>query len=132
MKEKLKGLGLNEQQTKALEKIFQEHEAQIKALKLENAVNTALICAGAKNKKAVRAMLELDNAELDENGNVKGLDEQIKALKKSDGYMFEERTKFTGVVPGESRDGLPGGKNVKDMTYTELAAYLENNPNAEI
>ncbi len=157
MKEKLINIGLNEQQAKAVMKLYEgsvtkekfgevkeenaslikkteelkeknrelaaAHKAEITALKIDNAVNAALISAGAKNKKAVRALLETKDFMLDENGDVSGLEEQIKALKESDGYMFESAPKLKGVVPGESKDGLPG-KSFDEMTYSEQMAYL--------
>ncbi len=104
------------------------HLAEIEALKIDNAIETALIKAGAKNKKAVRAMLDRESIKIDENGVVGGIDEQIKGLKKSDGYMFETAPKLTGVAPGESKDGLPG-KSFDEMTYSEQMEYLARTNN---
>jgi len=61
------------------------HEKELKELKVSNALEKALTDAKAKNSKAVQALLELgDDVELNEDGTIKGLDEKIKALKKSD------------------------------------------------
>ena len=61
------------------------HEKEMKDLKVANALEKALTEAKAKNSKAVQALLELgDDVELNEDGTIKGLDEKIKALKKSD------------------------------------------------
>ena len=49
------------------------HKAEIKQLKIDNAVETALTNAKAKNKVAVKALLkDLDKAELDDDGSIKG------------------------------------------------------------
>ena len=84
------------------------HALEIKKLKIDNAVDSALNAAKAKNLKAVRALLDLDKAELDENGNVKGLAEQIKKLSEADDskFMFETsgKPKLKGAKTGE--DGI--------------------------
>jgi len=67
------------------------HEQEIAALKFNNAVEMALTGAKAKNIKAVRAMLDDTKIKLGEDGKLTGFDEQIEALKKSDGYMFSSR-----------------------------------------
>ncbi len=111
------------------------HEAEIKQLKIDSAVNAALITAKAKNTTAVKALLkDLDKAELADDGTVKGLAEQIAALQKSDDYLFEAKTsKMKGAEPGEAGNE-PGDKGVdtSKMTYTELAAYMAEHPDAKI
>lgn len=114
------------------------HEAEIKRLKIDTAVDLALSAAKAKNTKAVKALLELDNAELAEDGTVKGLGDQIKKLVESpeSGFMFEtdkQKPGFKGFKPGEGGDVPPtGDKDPKDMTYDELCAYLVENPDAKL
>ena len=53
------------------------HEAELKALKISNAVDMALTGAKAKNNTAVKALLVdfIGKAELAEDGTVKGLDD---------------------------------------------------------
>ena len=63
------------------------HEAQVKQLKLNSAVEKALLSAKAKNTKAVKALLDLEKAELD-GETVKGIDEQIKKLQEGDDSKF--------------------------------------------
>jgi hypothetical protein len=104
------------------------HAAEIQTLKINNAVDTALIGAKALNAKAVKALLNLDKAELGEDGTVKGLAEQITALQKSDSYLFGSST-MKGAKTGESGNE-DGGKGVdtSKMTYSELAAYAAAHP----
>ena len=82
------------------------HEQEIAALKFNNAVEMALTGAKAKNIKAVRAMLDDTKIKLGDDGKLTGFDEQIEALKKSDGYMFDVQQQtgqqFTGFQPGAS------------------------------
>ena len=112
-----------------------EYEGKIKQMQIDNAVNAALTGAKAKNIKAVRALLDLDKAELD-GESIKGLDAQIKALQANEGskFLFDAATstKFKGVKPGETDNTYPTDKKPSEMTYTELCAYQEANPGAEI
>ena len=108
------------------------HAAEINQLKIDNAVNAALIGAKALNTKAVKALLNLDKAELDEDGTVKGLADQIKTLQEADDskFMFGS-VQMKGAKFGES--GNDDGNHAPDMSkmsYDELAAYMENNPDA--
>lgn len=109
-------------------------EAAIKQIKIDNAVEKALITAKAKNTKAVRALLELEGAEL-EGDSVKGLDKQIKKLMEAtdSSFLFESEEpapRLTGIKPAES--GGERVKSVNDMNYTELCAYMEANPGVRI
>ena len=107
-----------------------EYEGKITQLRLDNAVDMALSGAKAKNTKAVRALLDLTKAKVGEDGKVEGLEAQIKAIQKSDAYLFEstEATPTTpgikGVTPKDSGNGNPAPKATKDMTYTELCEYM--------
>ena len=64
------------------------HDAEMAQLKLDNAIDAALTAAGAKNIKAVRAMIDTSKMKLGEDGTVEGLSDAIKAVQKSDSYMF--------------------------------------------
>lgn len=113
------------------------HAAEIKQLKVDSAVEAALTGAKAKNAVAVKALLTgLDKAELLEDGTIKGLAEQIEALKKSDSYLFEAKEGKKGVKgaePGESgNDEGDKGVDTSKMTYSELVAYMAENPDAKI
>ena len=113
------------------------HEAEIKELRVNAAVDKALTEAGAKNGKAVRALLDLTKAELDEEGSVKGLGDQLKALQKAEDSAFLFNTKpqlhIKGAQPGASPDGVPGAASLtKDqitkMSYKDLAALKASDP----
>ncbi len=107
--------------------------AEIKSLKIDTAVELALSAAKAKNVKAVKALLDLDKAELDADGTVKGLADQIKKLTEApdSNFLFETgRAGFKGFKPGESSGPNNQPPDYSKMTYDELAAYMENNPDA--
>lgn len=110
------------------------HKAELARLRLDNAVDTALTAAGSKNNKAVKALLDLSKVKLEEDGKLTGWDEQIKAVQKSDAYLFttQQRNQFRGFQSGASSDSKPNTNvDLSKMSYEELAAYIENNPDAE-
>lgn len=120
-----------------------DHESELNQLKIDFAVEKALTGAKAKNIKAVKALLELDDAKLDKDGNVKGLAEQIEKLTSGDDtkFLFEaqkqtkQQQNFKGFQPGASGEQKPGeGEKVdfSKMSYDELTAYMEANPDAQI
>lgn len=119
------------------------HESELNQLKIDFAVEKALTGAKAKNIKAVKALLELGEAKLDKDGNVKGLDEQIEKLRSGDDtkFLFEaqkqqkQQQNFKGFQPGASGEQKLGeGEKVdfSKMSYDELTAYMEANPDAQI
>lgn len=93
-------------------------EKQIQTMKIDNAVNSALTAAKARNPKAVRAMLEMDAYELDDNGQVKGLEDAIKKAKEANAWAFEPDKPdkqgnnggidISGFKPAESGDNKGG------------------------
>lgn len=107
------------------------YEAQINTIRIDNAVEAALTKAGAKNTKAARALLNMENISLDEKGEAVGLGEQIEALISSEdtGFLFNSAG-VQGYVPGAGNDGP--AVDTSKMNYEQLCAYMENNPGAEV
>lgn len=113
------------------------HEAELKQLKLDNAIDTALTAAGAKNVKAVKPFIDTTKIKLGDDGKLTGLDEQLKEVQKTEGYLFAEKQQkqqtFKGFQPGASGEVKPGTEvDTSKMTYSELAAYMAANPDAKI
>ena len=107
-------------------KAVEAKDAEIKKLRVENAVKSALTAAGAKNNKAVLPFLNLENAEFDDNGDIKGLSEQIDNLKKAEDSAFlfniskePKRQKMSGVTPKNSGD--KGNKKSGTITKEDFA-----------
>ncbi len=136
-KEQLMELGCPEKAAENIAKSFleqaQSHEKQLAQLRLDYAVDAALTAAGAKNHKAVRSLLNLENITLGEDGMAVGLEEQLGALKGSDGYLFNEPAKpvFKGYQPGDSADGVPA-IDANQMSYSQLSAYMGENPDFKL
>lgn len=108
-----------------------QYKAQLEQVRLDNAVELAITGAKAKNAKAVRALLDLTKAKVDEAGKVEGLDAQIAAIQKSDAYLFDSAEQATnpqaqikGLTPKDGAGGAPAQKAVKDMSYTEMCEFM--------
>ena len=136
-----KSVGDNEELKKQIETLQADnkakddaHAAEIKQLKVEAAIDTALGNARAKNKTAVKALLkDLDKAEFGDDGLIKGLAEQIESLQKSDEYLFEakeQKTKVKGAKPGEGSDPDSKGltkEQFNKMSYKERVNLFNEN-----
>lgn len=97
-----------------------EHAAKVKAMEIDSIVEKSLLDAKAKNTAAVRALLKLDDAEA-EDGKIKGLDDQIKKLKESDGYLFEEDTvRIEGLNPPGGNGGGTPAPSVQQQFETAM------------
>lgn len=122
-------------------KVKETHESEMNQLKVDFAVEKALTGAKAKNIKAVKALLDLEDAKLDKEGNVKGLQEQIDKLTSGEDTKFlfnevqnpQQQQTFKGFQPGASAQQKPGGEvDPAKMNYDELCAYLAQNPDAQL
>ena len=132
----------NEELKKQIETLQQEnanqkkaHDAEMTQLRLDNAIDAALTAAGAKNIKAVRALIDTSKVKVGEDGKLTGFDDLLSAVQKSDSYLFTEKQQkqnFKGFQPGASGNVKPGTKvDMSKMTYEELANYIDQNPDAE-
>ena len=122
-----------------------DHAAELKNLKISNAVELALTGAKAKNNTAVRAVLAefLEGAKIVDGkvtatvgGETITLANKVEALKKdaATDFMFGTAAKYEGWKPGDGADGGKPGSNKKlsEMSYSELADYLAKNPDAKL
>lgn len=141
---KIKAAGNEELTTKITEletlnnQTKEEYETKIVALRKETSIELKLKDEKAKNIKAVKALLDLEKVSLD-GDNLIGLDEQLKALKEKESYLFGEDTiKGRGANPpgdpvGDDYKKNPWGKEHFNLTEQgriyredpELAAKLK-------
>lgn len=68
-----------------------KYNTDIAAVKLDSAVNMALVEAKAKNPKLAKAALDMSVIKMD-GENLLGLTEQLDKLKETDGYLFDVET----------------------------------------
>lgn len=66
-----------------------EYEQKLQQQQFDFALDKSLSAAKVKNTKALKALLDMDTIKLD-GENLKGLEEQLKAIKESDSYLFAE------------------------------------------
>jgi hypothetical protein len=71
------------------QKAAEEWQAKMAQMQLDFAIDKALTAAKAKNAKAVKALLDMEKVKLD-GDQLLGLDDQLKAIKESDPYLFGE------------------------------------------
>lgn len=152
LEELKKSAGDNEELTRKIGELEQQakadrtnYEKELADVRLSSAVDAELTAAGAKNTVAVKAVLAgyLKDAKIVDGKVVAKVGDEsitlaakIEALKKdaSTDFLFESAPKYEGWKPGESGDGRkPGeGKKPSEMSYSELAAYLAENPDAKL
>lgn len=79
------------------EKAKSDYETRIKTLKIDSAIDTFLTNKKAKNKVAVKSLLDLEKIVLDEKGEVSGLEDQWETIYTGNEYMFESATNPSSV-----------------------------------
>lgn len=111
-------------QLEELKKNVGDNEAlqnQIKELKISNAIKMAVLDS-AQDAELVASLIDQDKLILGDDGSVTGIDEQIKTLKESKGFLF--KTEPTGGTEppkgfklggdGQGNPGEPGQKSIRD------------------
>lgn len=120
---------------KANKEAADKYAEDLKQMQIDNAVDKAITAANGKNAKAIKALLNLEKAELSDDGTVKGLAEQLEALTKAEdssmlfGSGVPERK---GMVPGKGKDGAGNEVDFSKMSYEQLSNYLAENPDAQL
>lgn len=119
------------------------YDKELATVKLTAAVDAELTAAGSKSNIAVRALLAefLQNATVQdgkvvskENGQSVTLGAKLEAMKKdaASDFLFSAAIRKSWK-PGEGGDnGKAGGKKPSEMSYSELADYLAQNPDAKL
>lgn len=110
-----------------------EHEKEITALKMSNAIMTALGDA-TNDPELVAGLLDQSKLILGEDGKVTGLEEQIKNLKESKAFLFKaedtgtkNKTGFQiGSVQQSGGTGVGSEGDGKVDLKAAIAAKLEN------
>lgn len=87
-----------------------ERDTTITGMKRSSKVQKALGTARAKDAAMVEKLLDMEKISEDDKGNLNGLEDQIKSLKESSPYLFDED-------PGQ-RGGWGGGKNPPEGTLS--------------
>ena len=101
-----------------------KYNTDIAAVKLDSAVNMALVEAKAKNPKLAKAALDMSVIKLD-GENLLGLSEQLDKLKESDGYLFEAE-QAPDKNTGAHVINTGGGHNGTNNTDTFMSVFMDS------
>ena len=105
----------------------EEHEHEMADMKLNHAISMQ-ISNKVHDTSIVNGLLDKTKLSLDEKGWVKGLDEQLTALKESKGFLFVPETEQnTGHVSGAKPQGttVPENNN-NDVTAQMVEAFMSD------
>ncbi len=108
-----------------------EYEKELHNIKVESALEKELLSSGAKNIKAVKALLDIDfeNIKIDDTGKLENISTVLESIKTSDPYLFESKEGikkgFTGVTPNAGNPN-PGGKPDSEKSYDDFIKELES------
>lgn len=127
--------GSNEELKKQIEtlqaenkKAAEEWQAKMAQMQLDFALERALTTAKAKNPKAVKALLNLENVKLD-GDKLLGLDDQLKAIQQSDPYLFGESGKVgSGTNPPGAGTGEVNPWKKDSWNLTQQGKILLEDP----
>ncbi|MCG1828853.1 phage scaffolding protein [Staphylococcus epidermidis] len=100
------------------EKENAQYKADMKELKLNNAVKLA-VAKDANDADDILAFINKDELELQDDGNVKGLDKAIESLKESKPYLFAE-SKPSGRTPDDGKN-VNGGVTQEEFNNMSVA-----------
>lgn len=107
----------------AVKQAKKDFAAEIRKMAINNAIEDALGKAKAKNSKAVRALLDMEKIDFDEETNkITGLSKQIEKLVESEDtkFLFEAveqeqgkpKAGMQGVPPKDANNGVGGAESI--------------------
>ncbi len=111
--------------TADLQKKENEYQTKLADMEFNNSLDNAITASGARNLKAVRALLDVDTLKASKNRDA-DIKNAIAAVKSENDYMFTaEHKPFAPVNPVDVGSG-------KKMTLSEAMAYANAHPNTDI
>jgi len=118
LKQKIEKLQEENENTK------QELQQKLEKTRLESELDKKLLKEQARNPKAVKALLDMEQVKLTDDGVV-GLDEQLKNIKESDDYLFGDNSSKAG----DDFKGRGGGQGTLTMEQIDNMSEDEINEN---
>lgn len=107
-----------------------EFEQQLVGMQRDSAIEKALATSGAKNTKAVKALLDADKIVF-KDGELSGLAEQLEAYKQSDPYMFDLGTKPEGYEPAGGSPAKTYSSMEEAIKADDLESFLAQDKESE-
>lgn len=102
-----------------------ETETKWKGRVVKSSAKAALATAGAEKPERLLRLVDVDSLDVDDDGEVEGLDDEIDRLKEEYPELFKRR-RGGRVETGDRSDGKDG-KKAKTATERQAAAILGNN-----
>ena len=123
LREQLEGSDKAQTELETLQKKYDEEtqklQDQLEHNKKMNEIRLAINKSGARNEKAVLALLDLEEVKVNDDG-VQGLKEQLETLKESDNYLFEVvDKKKPNIVTGGNPQGAGSGTLTREQIMQE-------------
>lgn len=107
-----------------------EYEQQLVGMQRDSAIEKALATSGAKNTKAVKALLDADKIVF-KDGELSGLAEQLEAYKQSDPYMFDMGKKPEGYEPAGGSPAKTYSSMEEAIKADDLESFLAQDKESE-
>lgn len=102
MRKILEEMGLEEEM---LSVVLAEHEKQLRQVRLEGCLHSAVAKAGGKNVKAIGALLDM-SAIAESEDMAAAMEAAVAELKESDGYLFAAPTAPYAAGTGTAKPEL--------------------------
>ncbi|CEK35452.1 minor structural GP20 protein,Phage minor structural protein GP20 [[Clostridium] sordellii] len=109
----------------------EEYQAELKDLKLTNAIKLA-ITDSAQDIDLVTGLIDKSKLILSEGGKVTGLDEQITGLKESKSFLFKPTETTANTTIQFSKSTNLGNNGATTKSLSELMQAKNANPNMEV
>lgn len=106
------------------------YEEQLIGMQRDSAIEKALATSGAKNTKAVKALLDADKIVF-KDGELSGLAEQLEAYKQSDPYMFDMGKKPEGYEPAGGSPAKTYSSMEEAIKADDLESFLAQDKESE-
>ena len=100
----------------------QKYADEIAGMKLDNAIQ-AKVSGSAQDAGLVAGLIDKSKLILGDDGNVTGLDEQVKALKESKPFLFKEGENYPDVTDKGEPTHSGGKKDTADL----FAEFMSGN-----
>lgn len=109
----------------------EEYQAELKDLKLTNAIKLA-ITDSAQDIDLVTGLIDKSKLILSEDGKVTGLDEQVTGLKESKSFLFKPTETTDNTTIQFSKSTNLGNNGATTKSLSELMQAKNANPNMEV
>ena len=115
------------QLTSDLAKKDSEYQGKIADMEFNSVLDSAIFASGARNSKAVKALLEIEALKGSKNQEY-DIKKAIEAVKTENDFLFGADEPINNVVIGAGNSNQPG----KKMTLMEAMAYKNAHPEADV